>query len=185
MIEVWCVCEGTGVMPVLGIHIICPKCKGVGLLQIKGEDMSEDGLGDRIQEDKQPFAYEEELPKRLEEIQIQYEKAKEEMWTNRSLCISIRDTVRNFFQERYTDNEHPDDLTFDIDEINQLLKDIDASQLSRKFEASATVEITFKVHAEDKDDAENIISDYLGDLSLYVSDEDDYEIDSCDIYVSE
>jgi hypothetical protein len=185
MITVWCECEGAGVVPAPNRYITCPKCAGVGLLQIKGEDMSEDGLGDRIKEDKQPFAYEEELSKRLEELQIQYEKAKEEMWTNRSLCISIRDTVRNFFQERYTDNEHPDDLTFDIDEINELLSSIDASQLLKRFEANATVEITFKVIAEDKNDAENIINDYLADLSIYVSEEDDYEVDSYDVSVDE
>jgi len=185
MIEVWCVCEGTGVMPVLGIYVICPTCEGVGLLQVQEESMQEDGLGDYIKEDKQPFAYEEELSKRFEELQIQYEKAKEDMWSNRSLCISIRDTVRNFFQERYTDNEHPDDLTFDIDEINELLSSIDASQLLKRFEANATVEITFKVIAEDKNDAENIINDYLADLSIYVSEEDDYEVDSYDVSVDE
>ena len=175
--EEWCKCEGTGIWAVPSPnkikYVVCQHCGGAGVVKIQEENMEE-------QENKTEFSYDKyvELKKRFEEI-------RDEMYKVRSDLHAVRDGVRNFFQERYADNDYPDDLTFDIDEINTLLHDIGASQLSKMFEATATVEITFKVFADDKDDAESIISDYLGDLSLYVSDEDDYEVESFDVHVAE
>jgi hypothetical protein len=180
MIEVWCVCEGTGVMPVLGIHIICPKCAGVGLLQIKGEDMSEDGLGDRIKEDKQPFAYEEYV-----ELKKQYQEARDKVWEHRSENMKMRDTVRNFFQERYNEEDYPDELTITIDDINDLLTSIGASELAKAFAATANVEISFTVIAESKEDAEAIIGDYIDSIDIYTGEGDESSVDNYDIYVTE
>jgi hypothetical protein len=180
MIEVWCVCEGTGVMPVLGIHIICPKCKGVGLLQIKGEDMSEDGLGDRIKEDKQPFAYEEYV-----ELKKQYQELRDKVWEHRSESMKMRDTVRDFFQERCNEEDYPDELTITIDEINDLLTSINATHLSKSFEATANVEIIFTVVAEDKEGAEEIINDYLDSIDIFTSEGDECSVDSYDVHVNE
>lgn len=173
--EDWCECEGTGIWAVPSPnkikYVICQHCGGAGVVKIQEEEMEE-------QENKTEFSYDKyvELKKRFEEI-------RDEMYKVRGNLNGVRDKVRNFFQERYTDNDYPDDLTFDIDEINDLLDSIDASALSKKYEATATVDITFKVFADDKDEAESIINDYLSDLSIYVNSEDDYEVDSIDIHV--
>jgi acyl carrier protein len=180
MIEVWCVCEGTGVMPVLGIHIICPKCKGVGLLQIKGEDMSEDGLGDRIQEDKQPFAYEE-----YAELKKTYQEVRDKVWELRSESMKIRDEVRNFFQERYNEEDYPDELTFTSDELNDLLTSIGASELAKAFTATANVEISFTVIAESKEDAEAIVNDYIDTIDIFTTEGDEHSVDNYDVHVNE
>lgn len=179
--EAWCDCKGTGVqaVPLQGetIYAICQFCDGVGTITIQEEEMEEQ---ENKQENEEVFAYGQfvELKKRFEEI-------RDEMYKVRGNLNGVRDKVRNFFQERYADNDYPDDLTFDIDEINDLLDSIDASALSKRYEATATVDITFKVFADDKDDAESIINDYLSDLSVYVNGEDDYEVDSIDIHVIE
>jgi hypothetical protein len=175
--EAWCNCKGTGVQPVPlqdeVIYAICQYCDGAGVITIKGEKMEE-------QENKTEFSYDKyvELQKRFQEI-------RDEMYKVRSDLNAARDVVLNFFQERYTDLDYPDDLTFDIDEINTLLLDIGASELSKRFDATATVEITFKVLADDKYDAESIINDYIADLSISVNNEDDYEVESFDVHVAE
>jgi len=164
--EAWCNCKGTGVQPVPlqneVIYAICQYCDGAGVITIKGEEMEE-------QENKEQFSVEQH----------------EQLWKARNDLTDIRSVVLNFFQERYTDLDYPDDLTFDIDEINQLLRDINASELSKKFDATATIEITFKVLADDKYDAESIINDYIADLYISVNNEDDYEVESLDVHVAE
>lgn len=175
--EAWCNCKGTGVQAVPlqneVIYAICQYCDGSGVITIKGEEMEE-------QENKQPFAYEEyvELKKRFEEV-------RDEMYKVRSNLHEVRDVVRNFFQERYAENDYPDDLTFDIDEINTLLNDIKASELSKTFDASATVDITFRVIAENAEDAASIIHDYISDLYISVNNDDDYEVDNVDVHVND
>ena len=175
--EAWCNCKGTGVQPVPlqdeVIYAICQYCDGAGVISIKGEEMEE-------QENKTEFSYDKyvELQKRFQEI-------RDEMYKVRGDLHGVRDKVVNFFQERYTDLDYPDDLTFDIDEINTLLLDIGTFDLSKRFDATATVEITFKVLADDKYDAENIINDYIADLSISVNNEDDYEVESFDVHVVE
>jgi predicted nuclease with TOPRIM domain len=178
MIEVWCVCEGTGVMPVLGIHIICPKCKGVGLLQIKGENMSEDGLGDRIQENKQTVAHEE-----YAKLEKQYEDIKDKVWYLRSETIKIKDSVRSFFQERYNEEDYPDELTITIDDINDLLTSISASELAKAFTATANVEISFTVLAETREDAESIVNDYIDGIDIFTSEGDEHSVDNYDVHI--
>jgi len=164
--EEWCKCEGTGIWAVPSPnkikYVVCQHCGGAGVVKIQEEDMEE-------QENKEQFSVEQH----------------EQLWKARNDLTDIRSVVLNFFQERYTDLDYPDDLTFDIDEINQLLRDINASELSKKFDATATIEITFKVLADDKYDAESIINDYIADLYISVNNEDDYEVESFDVHVAE
>ena len=164
--EDWCKCEGTGIWAVPSPnkikYVVCQHCGGAGVVKIQEEDMEEQG-------NKEEFSVEQH----------------EQLWKARNDLIDIRSAVLNFFQERYTDLDYPDDLTFDIDEINQLLRDINASELSKKFDATATIEITFKVLADDKYDAESIINDYIADLYISVNNEDDYEVESLDVHVAE
>jgi hypothetical protein len=164
--EEWCKCEGTGIWAVPSPnkikYVVCQHCGGAGVVKIQEEDMEEQG-------NKEEFSVEQH----------------EQLWKARNDLIDIRSAVLNFFQERYTDLDYPDDLTFDIDEINQLLRDINASELSKKFDATATIEITFKVLADDKYDAESIINDYIADLYISVNNEDDYEVESFDVHVAE
>ena len=175
--EEWCKCKGTGIWAVPSPnkikYVVCQHCGGAGVVKIQEENMEE-------QENKTEFSYDKyvELQKRFQEI-------RDEMYKVRSDLNAARDVVLNFFQERYTDLDYPDDLTFDIDEINQLLRDINASELSKKFDATATIEITFKVLADDKYDAESIINDYIADLYISVNNEDDYEVESFDVHVAE
>ena len=164
--EDWCKCEGTGIWAVPSPkkikYIVCQHCGGAGVVKIQEEDMEE-------QENKEQFSVEQH----------------EQLWKARNDLTDIRSAVLNFFQERYTDLDYPDDLTFDIDEINTLLVDIGAFELSKKFDATATIEITFKVLADDKYDAESIINDYIADLYISVNNEDDYEVESFDVHVAE
>ena len=163
--EEWCKCEGTGIWAVPSPnkikYVVCQHCGGAGVVKIQEEDMEEQG-------NKEEFSVEQH----------------EQLWKARNDLTDIRSVVLNFFQERYTDLDYPDDLTFDIDEINQLLRDINASELSKKFDATATIEITFKVLADDKYDAESIINDYIADLYISVNNEDDYEVESFDVHVA-
>jgi acyl carrier protein len=171
--EVWCICEGTGVMHVSSIYIICPKCEGAGVIQIKGEDMEE-------QESKQPFAYEEYV-----ELKKQYQELRDKVWEHRSENMKMRDTVRDFFQERCNEEDYPDELTITVSEINDLLTSINATHLSKSFEATANVEITFTVVAEDKEGAEEIINDYLDSIDIFTSEGDECSVNSYDVYVTD
>jgi hypothetical protein len=181
--EVWCICEGTGVMPVSSIYIICPKCQGAGVIQIKGEDMSDVGivtLGDNNSEepkDKQSFAYEEYV-----ELQKQYQEVRNTMWELRSEVISTRDVVRGWFQERYEAIGYLDSFEIDLNDINELLDLIKASPLDAAFEGTATIEISFKVNGSDRHDAEETVSSHLYSLDLgdYTN---DYEIESIDVNI--
>ena len=184
--EVWCICEGTGVMPVSSIYIICPKCQGAGVIKTKGEDMSDVGivtLGDNNSEepkDKQPFVYEEYV-----ELKKQYQELRDKVWEHRSENMKMRDTVRDFFQERCNEEDYPDELTIAVSEINDLLTSINATQLSKSFEATANVEITFTVVAEDKECAEEIINDYLDSIDIFTSEGDECSVNSYDVYVTD
>jgi len=77
--------------------------------------------------------------------------------------IQVRDEVRNFFQSRYEDNNFSDDFEISLEEINGLLDDIGASNLECIFEGTVTLELTFKVHAENRTDAEDLIESHISD----------------------
>ena len=178
MFEAWCNCKGTGLVPALAgdevIYAICDFCDGAGVIQIKGEDMEE-------QEEKQPFAYEEYV-----ELKKTYQEVRDKVWEQRAELNNIRDLVRNFFQEKYAENDYDDYFNVDVEDVNTLLSNINASELERVYEASATIELTIRVHAENKDDAESIIDDHLTsiDFGAYGG-EDEYEVESIDVRVND
>lgn len=174
--EAWCNCEGTGVMPVpdADMYVICVFCDGVGTITIKGEKMEE-------QEDKQ-FAYEEYV-----ELKKNYQETRDKFWEQRGEIIKIRDTVRNWFQELYEASYYSDDFNVEIGDVNTLLIDIKASPLSKLFEATATIELSIKVQADDTDDADTIIRDHIEsiDWNMYGDDNNEIEVDSIYVNVSE
>jgi hypothetical protein len=94
------------------------------------------------------------------EIQARLENKLSE--TRGSLLI-VRDEVRNFFQSRYEDNNFSDDFEITVDEVNGLLDEIGASNLECIFEGTVTLELTFKVHAENRTDAEDLIESHISD----------------------
>ena len=94
------------------------------------------------------------------EIQARLENRLSE---TRVSLIQVRDEVRNFFQTRYEENDFSDDFVIDIDEVNGLLNDIGASNLECIFEGRVVLELSFKVHAENRSDAEDLIESHISD----------------------
>jgi hypothetical protein len=94
------------------------------------------------------------------EIQARLENRLSE---TRVSLVQVRDEVRNFFQTRYEENDFSDDFVIDIDEVNGLLNDIGASNLECIFEGSVVLELSFKVHAENRSDAEDLIESHISD----------------------
>ena len=186
--EAWCNCEGTGVMPVpyADMYMICKFCNGVGTITIQEEKMEEESnsnpqISQEYLDDKgKPFAYEEYV-----ELKKTYQEVRDKIWEQRAELSNIRDLVRNFFQEKYEENDYNDYFNVDVEDINILLNDINASELTKVYEASATIELTIRVYAENKDDAESIINDHLTsiDFGAY-SGEDEYEVESIDVCVN-
>jgi DNA-binding Lrp family transcriptional regulator len=190
MFEAWCNCKGTGVVPALAgdevIYAICDFCDGAGVIQIKGEDMEESNSNPQISQeyfdDKgKPFTYEEYV-----ELKKTYQEVRDKVWEQREELRKTRELVRNWFQELYEDSDYSDDFNVEVGDINTLLRDIKALELSKVYEATASIELTIKVHAESKDDAETIITEHLSsiDFSSY-EDGDDYELQSVDVYVND
>lgn len=175
--EAWCNCEGTGVMPVpyADMYMICSFCDGVGTITIQEENMEE-------QENKQEFAYEEYV-----ELKKNYQEVRDRTFELREELRKTRELVRDFFQQRYEDNDYSDDFNIDVEDINALLADIKATPLSKVFDAGATIELVIKVHAESAEDADAIIRDHLDsiDWSFYGNDSDEIDVESIDVNVSE
>ena len=94
------------------------------------------------------------------EIQARLENRLSE---TRVSLVQVRDEVRNFFQTRYEENDFSDDFVIDIDEVNGLLNDIGASNLECIFEGRVVLELSFKVHAENRSDAEDLIESHISD----------------------
>jgi hypothetical protein len=94
------------------------------------------------------------------EIQARLENRLSE---TRVSLIQVRDEVRNFFQSRYEENGFSDDFEISVEEVNGLLDDIGASNLECIFEGTVTLELTFKVHAENRTDAEDLIESHISD----------------------
>jgi hypothetical protein len=175
--EAWCNCEGTGVMPVpfADMYMICKFCDGVGTITIQEEEMEE-------QESNQAFSYEEYV-----ELKKTYQEVRDKIWEQRAEIGSMRNLVRSFFQERYEESDYEDYFNVDVEDINTLLKDIKSSELAKVYEAGATIELVIKVQAESQDDADYIIRDHLDsvDFTLYGNDNDEFEVESIDVRVSE
>lgn len=187
--EAWCNCEGTGVMPVpfADMYMICKFCDGVGTITIQEEEMEEESnsnpqISQEYLDDKgKPFAYEEYV-----ELKKTYQELRDKSWEQRAELMRIRDNVRTWFQERYEESDYSSEFQVDVDDVNALLSDINASELEKVYEASATIELTIRVHAENKDDAESIIDDHLTsiDFGAYGG-EDEYEVESIDVRVND
>lgn len=188
--EAWCNCEGTGVMPVpyADMYVICNICDGVGTITIQEENMEEETntnpqISQEYFDDKgKPFAYEEYV-----ELKKTYQEVRDRVFEVREELRKTRELVRDFFQQRYEDNDYFDYFNIDVEDINALLADIKATPLSKVFDAGATIELVIKVHAESAEDADAIIRDHLDsiDWSFYGNDSDEIEVESIDVNVSE
>lgn len=97
------------------------------------------------------------------EVQARLENKVHEL---RSELYKLRTEVRGWFQGCYEDSDFDDYFYVNVEDINNLLGKIGASQLERVFEGTVTLEISFKVHAEDRDEAEAIIESNISDFAL-------------------
>jgi hypothetical protein len=105
---------------------------------------------------------EENQSNEASQVEIQA-RLEDRLHETRVSLIKIRDEVRNFFQGRYEENSFSDDFEISVDEVNNLLDDIGASNLECIFEGTVTLELTFKVHAENRTDAEDLIESHISD----------------------
>jgi nicotinamide mononucleotide adenylyltransferase len=94
------------------------------------------------------------------EIQARLENRLSE---TRVSLVQVRDEVRNFFQTRYEENGFSEVFEITVDEVNGLLDDIGASNLECIFEGTVTLELSFRVHAENRTDAEDLIESHISD----------------------
>ena len=108
-----------------------------------------------------------------ERDQLRQDLARESEYKEKSSTrlFDVRTQVYNFFNNEYSAGET--ELTFQVEDINQLLKDIGADVLKTLFTVRGTVnfEIT-DIEAESEDDAKDAVESYLnltydgeGDLS--------------------
>jgi hypothetical protein len=94
--------------------------------------------------------------------------------------LSLKYDVREFFQSRY-ETDHPE-IVAEVDDVNQLLKDIGIDELTKSW--SATVSITATVtgiEAPNADAAREIIEDAF-EINLTVDGDvwvDDLTVESC------
>ena len=108
-----------------------------------------------------------------ERDQLRQDLARESEYKEKSSTrlFDVRTQVYNFFNNEYSAGET--ELTFQVEDINQLLKDIGADVLKTLFTVRGTInfEIT-DIEAESEDDAKDAVESYLnltydgeGDLS--------------------
>jgi len=112
---------------------------------------------------------EEKIDDRASQVEIQA-RLESRLGEARSELFSVRSIVSEFFQSRYEDYDFADEFEISTDEINDLLERIGASVLQKAFEGSVTLEVSFKVRADSKEDAEAEIENYISDWG-YDSDE--------------
>jgi hypothetical protein len=112
---------------------------------------------------------EEKIDDRASRVEIQA-RLENRLAETRGELFSVRSKVSEFFQTRYEDYDFPDEFEINTDEINELLESIGASILQKAFEGTLTLEISFKVRADSREDAEIEIENYISDWG-YDSDE--------------
>jgi hypothetical protein len=109
--------------------------------------------------------------KERDQLRTETERYKEYNNKSSDRLFNVRQQVFNFFNNEYEAGET--ELTFQVDDINTLLKDIGCDLLRSLFTVRGTVtyEIT-DVEAESEDDAKDAVENYLsleytgeGDLS--------------------
>ena len=122
---------------------------------------------------------EEKIDDRASRVEIQA-RLENRLAEVRSELFSVRSKVSEFFQTRYEDYDFPDEFEINTDEINELLESIGASILQKAYEGSVTLEVSFKVRADSKEDAEAEIENYISDWG-YDSDEITLSIDTTHI----
>lgn len=91
-----------------------------------------------------------------------------------SKVYNIREQVYNFFNNEYSTGET--ELTFQVSDINQMLRDIGANTLKTLFTITGTINFTLTdIEAEDEDEARSEAED---SLNLTANEGDlDWELD--------
>lgn len=95
------------------------------------------------------------------EVQARLENKVHEL---RSELYTLRTEVRGWFQGRYEDYDFADEFEINVDDINELLVSINATPLERKFEGTITLELSFEVHASDREEAEALLESTVSDF---------------------
>lgn len=77
--------------------------------------------------------------------------------------IKVKRLVRDFFSELGWESGYDGgEASIHKDHVNALLRDIGADVLTTTYRGSATITFTFKVEAEDEDDARTLIEENAG-----------------------
>lgn len=94
---------------------------------------------------------------------------------------NYQNAVREFFQNHFDGGE--EEATIHRDEANDLLDNIGAAKLTQEFEGQVVVSFSFKVHAEDADEAERIVEEAFDGVDGYIGsgDNDEYSMDSVEV----
>lgn len=95
------------------------------------------------------------------EVQARLENRVHEL---RSELYDLRSRVRSWFQSRYEDYDFADEFEITVDDINELLHEIDATPLERKFTGTITLEISFEIHSTERDEAEALLEATVSDF---------------------
>lgn len=95
------------------------------------------------------------------EIQARLENKVHEL---RNELFQLRTSVRDWFQGRYEDYDFADEFEISVDDINELLGSINASQLDRKFEGTITLELSFEINATNREEAEALLESTVSDF---------------------
>lgn len=94
---------------------------------------------------------------------------------------SYQDAVHEFFQNHFDGGE--EEVTIHRDEANELLDTIGATKLTQEFEGEVVVSFSFKVHAEDAEEANRIVEEAFDGVDGYIGsgDNDEYSLNNVEV----
>ena len=99
----------------------------------------------------------------------------------RSRIRNYQDAVREFFQNHFDSGE--EDANISRDEANDLLDNIGAAKLTQEYEGQVVVSFSFKVNAEDAEEAERIVESAFDGIEHQIDcgSNDEYSMDSVEV----
>lgn len=94
---------------------------------------------------------------------------------------SYQDAVHEFFQNHFDGGE--EEASISRDEANDLLDNIGAAKLTQEFEGEVVVSFSFKVHAEDAEEANRIVEEAFEGIDYQINsgDNDEYSLNNVEV----
>lgn len=124
----------------------------------------------------------------LDDLQVKINQYQETIKNQADNLDVLRERIRNyqnevhsFFQNHFDGGE--EEVTIHLDEANELLDTIGAAKIVKEYEGQVVVSFSFKVHAEDAEEAERIVEEAFDGVDGYIGsgDNDEYSMDSVEV----